>query len=210
MEDFETLLKGSARAHGHLCPGQVVGVRMAMLGCDLIGLDRPQSLPQIKNLIVYVEMDRCATDAISFVTGAKLGRRSLKFVDNGIMAATFVNIETGKAFRIASTEESRELAAVYAPDIADKRQQQLEAYKKMDLDTLFTVEEVRVDIPACDMPGPTRFKAVCARCHTTIRDKREVMKNDEILCRSCAFGSYYQPVKNKETTDERKNRSFVF
>lgn len=210
MEDFETLLKGSAQVHGHLCPGQVVGVRMAMLGCDLIGLDQPRTLPQIKKLIVYVEMDRCATDAISYVTGAKLGRRSLKFVDNGIMAATFVNLETQKAFRIASTEASRDLASVYAPDIEDKSQQQLEAYKKMGLDTLFTVEEVRVDVPACDMPGPTRFKAICARCHATIRDKREVMKNDEILCRSCAFGSYYQPVYKKGKTDERKNRSFVF
>ena len=197
MEDFITLLKGSADAHGHLCPGQVVGVRMAMLGCELIGLDEPRTLPQIKKLIVYVEIDRCTTDAISFVTGAKLGRRSLKFVDNGIMAATFVNLETQKAFRIASTEESRGLAAVYAPDVPDKRQQQLEAYKKMDLEELFTVEEVFVDVPACDMPGPTRFKAICARCNTIVRDKREVLKNDEILCRSCAFGTYYQTARNK-------------
>ncbi|MBU8849104.1 MAG: formylmethanofuran dehydrogenase [Desulfobacterales bacterium] len=197
MEDFETLLKGSANAHGHLCPGQVVGVRMAMLGCDLIGLDEPAVLPQIKKLIVYVEMDRCATDAISFVTGVKLGRRSLKFVDNGIMAATFVNLDTQKAFRITSTEESRDIAAVYASDVTDKKLQQLEAYKKMSLDELFTVEEVFVDVPACDMPGPTRFKAVCARCNTVVRDKREILKNDEILCRNCAFGSYYQPLKKR-------------
>ena len=197
MENFETLLNGSANAHGHLCPGQVVGVRMAMLGCKLIGLDNPAELPQIKKIIVYVEMDRCATDAISFVTGVRLGRRSLKFVDNGIMAATFVNLETGKAFRIASTEESRNLAAKYAPDILDKGQQQLEAYKKMDQDDLFMVEEVFVDVPASDMPGPTRFKAVCEKCGTIVRDKREVLKNSKILCQSCAFGAYYQPVQNR-------------
>ncbi|MDA3789619.1 MAG: formylmethanofuran dehydrogenase subunit E family protein [Desulfobacula sp.] len=202
MEDFEILLKGSAKAHGHLCPGQVVGVRMAMLGCNLIGFDEPRTLPQIKKLIVYVEIDRCATDAIAFVTGVKLGRRSLKFVDNGIMAATFVNLETQKAFRIASTEESRDLAAVYAPDIKNKEKQQLEAYKKMEIDDLFIVEEVSVDVPACDYPGPTRFKAVCARCNTIVRDKREVLKNDEILCRNCAFGSYYQPLKKKEKSND--------
>lgn len=200
MEDFETLLKGSAKAHGHLCPGQVVGVRMAMLGCDLIGLDEPGNMPQIKKLIVYVEIDRCATDAIAFVTGVKLGRRSLKFVDNGIMAATFVNLETQKAFRISSTERSRELAALYAPDISDKNLQQLEAYKKMDIDDLFIVEAVSVDVPACDYPGPTRFKAVCERCNTIVRDKREVLKNNEILCKNCAFGSYFQPVKEKRKT----------
>jgi len=120
MEDFETLLRGSAEAHGHLCPGQVVGVRMAMLGCRLIGLDNPRGLPQIKKIIVYVEIDRCATDAISYVTGVKLGRRSLKFVDNGIMAATFVNLETHVAFRIYSTEASRDLTAKYAPHIVDE------------------------------------------------------------------------------------------
>jgi formylmethanofuran dehydrogenase subunit E len=194
MEDFETLLKGSASAHGHLCPGQVVGVRMAMEGCRLLGLDNPRELPQIKKLIVYVEMDRCATDAVSFVTGVKLGRRSLKFIDNGIMAATFVHLETGKAFRIVSRETARDLAHTSAPEIADENQQQLEAYKRMSLDDLFSIEEVRVTVKASDMPGPTRFKAVCQNCGQVVRDKREVMKNDRILCRPCALGTYYQPV----------------
>ncbi len=195
MEDFETLLKGSSKAHGHLCPGQVVGVRMAMEGCRLIGLDNPRDLPQIKKLIVYVEMDRCATDAISFVTGVRLGRRSLKFVDNGIMAATFVNLETDKAFRIVSTEGARDLAQKYAPEILDKSEQQLIAYKRMDIADLFDIKEVKVDVPACDMPGPTRFKQTCSICGQVVRDKKEVLKNDKIQCRPCALGTYYQPVK---------------
>ena len=110
MLDFDTLLQGSAQAHGHLCPGQVVGVRMAMLGCDLIGLDEPSQMPQIKKIIVYVEIDRCAADAIAYVTGVKLGRRSLKFMDHGIMAATFVNLDSGRAVRIVSTEAARSQA----------------------------------------------------------------------------------------------------
>lgn len=193
MQDFETLLKGSAEAHGHLCPGQVIGVRMAMLGCELIGFDDPSSSSQIKKIIVYVEIDRCATDAISYVTGVKLGRRSLKFVDNGIMAATFVNLETNRAFRIHSTEESRELAAKYASEIKDKHLQQLEAYKIMPFEELFVIEEVKVDIPISDMPGPTQFKAVCGNCKTVVRDKKEICKNGQILCRPCAFGTYYEP-----------------
>ncbi|MFA5906750.1 MAG: FmdE family protein [Desulfobacula sp.] len=205
MEDFETLLRGSAAAHGHLCPGQVVGVRMAMEGCRLIGLDNPDRLPQIKKLIVYVEMDRCATDAISFVTGVKLGRRSLKFVDNGIMAATFVNLETGKAFRIVSNETSRDLAEKYAPKATDKNEQQLLAYKRMTLEDLFTIQEVRVTVNASDMPGPTRFKAVCQNCGQVVRDKREVMKNDQVLCKPCALGTYYQPMEKKENKQGRKN-----
>jgi len=203
MKDIETLLQGAARAHGHLCPGQVVGVRMAMLGCELIGLDEPAQMPQIKKIIVYVEMDRCATDAISYVTGVKLGRRSLKFIDNGIMAATFVNLETGKAFRIISTETARDLAPVLMPGIDDPRQQQLEAYKIMENKDLFTVLEVRVDVPASDMPGPTRFKAACARCGIIVRDKKEVFKNNEILCRPCALGSYFKPVKKNHHKETR-------
>ena len=203
MEEFQTLLEGSARAHGHLCPGQVIGVRMAMLGCRLIGLDEPAILPQIKKIIVYVEMDRCATDAISYVTGVKLGRRSLKFIDNGIMAATFVNLETGLAFRIVSTETARDLAPVLKPDIKDPREQQLEAYKIMDDSQLFTITRVKVRVPASDMPGPTRFKAVCARCGIVVRDKKEVFKNNQILCRPCAFGSYFEPIENHENSNKK-------
>ncbi len=201
MNNFETLLKESAKAHGHLCPGQVIGVRMAMLGCELIGLDDPSNMPQIKKIIVYVEIDRCATDAISYVTGVKLGRRSLKFVDNGIMAATFVNLETKKAYRIVSTEESRDISLEYAashfPELEDVYQQQIKAYKAMDINDLFTIEEVVIDIPLCDMPGPTKFKAECQNCGIIVRDKREVIKNSQILCRACAFGSYYHHKKKE-------------
>jgi formylmethanofuran dehydrogenase subunit E len=194
MTDFETLLSGSAEAHGHMCPGQVIGVRLAMLGCSLLGLQIPPSLEQLKSLVVYVEIDRCATDAIAYVTGVKLGRRSLKFVDHGIMAATFVNLDTGRAFRIVSREDSRDLAAAYAPEIKDPHQQQFIAYKCMTLEELFTVEEVVVEVPPADLPGPSRHKAACQRCGMVVRDNREVAQNGQILCRPCAFGTYYRPL----------------
>lgn len=194
MDDFASLLEGSAKAHGHLCPGQVVGVRMAMLGCRLIGLDNPRELPQIKQLIVYVEIDRCATDAIAFVTGVKLGRRSLKFIDNGIMAATFVNLASGEAVRIVSSESARDLAHDYAPDIDDGHRRQIEAYRRMPDDVLFEVMPVRVDVPAHDMPGPSRFKTRCDACGTMVRDKKEVLVNDRILCRPCAYGTHYRTI----------------
>jgi formylmethanofuran dehydrogenase subunit E len=163
MQDFETLLKSSAEAHGHLCPGQVVGVRMAMLGCRLIGLDEPTRHDQIKKLIVYVEMDRCTADAVAHVTGVKLGRRSLKFMDFGIMAATFLNLETNLAYRVISTEEARSLTSSYAPEINQKYPQQLEAYKRMPDSVLFRVQQVEISVPDEDLPGPTRFKAACSR-----------------------------------------------
>jgi formylmethanofuran dehydrogenase subunit E len=195
MESFEVLLENSADAHGHLCPGQVVGVRMAMLGCRLIGLDEPTSHAQIKKLIIYVEMDRCTADAVAHVTGVKLGRRSLKFMDYGIMAATFVNLETGKAYRVISTEEARSLSGAYAPEIAEKYPQQLEAYKRMPDSVLFRVQQVRVKIDQCDLPGPTRYKAACSRCGQVVRDQREVIKNGAVLCRPCTADTYFSDAK---------------
>ena len=191
MQDFETLLKSSAVAHGHLCPGQVVGVRMAMLGCRLIGLNNPSSHDQIKKLIVYVEMDRCTADAVAHVTGVKLGRRSLKFVDYGIMAATFVNLESGQAFRVLSTEEARDLACAYAPEITEKYTRQLEAYRRMPNSVLFRVQQVEVNLSEFDLPGPTRYKATCTRCGQVVRDHREVVENGNALCRPCARGAYF-------------------
>ena len=195
MDGFENLLEKSAAAHGHLCPGQAVGVRMAMLGCRLIGLDEPTRHDQIKKLIVYVEMDRCTADAVASTTGVKLGRRSLKFRDYGIMAATFVNLETSKSIRIISTEESRDLADAYAPGIADKHARQLEAYKRMPDSVLFRVQQVKVAVPDEDYPGPTRFKATCSRCGQVVRDRREVIQDGRLFCKPCTDDVYFKEAR---------------
>jgi len=192
MKLFEDLLAASAQSHGHLCPGQVVGVRMALLGCKLIGLDEPTNREQIKKLIVFVEMDRCTGDAVAHVTGAKLGRRSLKFMDYGIMAAAFVNVETGRAYRILSTEESRDLASLYAPAITDRRKQQLEAYKRMPDSVLFRVQAVDISLSEFDLPGPPHCKTMCSRCGQVVRDGREVVIGHLSLCKPCAEGAYFR------------------
>jgi len=192
MENFETLLARSVQHHGHLCPGQVIGVRMAMLGCRLIGIQDP--LKDIKKLIVFVEIDRCASDAIMVVTGSKLGRRSLKFVDNGIMAASFLNLETSRAYRISATEGSRELAKKYAPHIRNIRERQLHAYGMMPTSELFKIEEVKIDLQKFDLPGPTKRKVVCERCGETVRDGKEVLSDGLICCRPCAGDTYFLPL----------------
>ncbi len=191
-QTFEELLAGSVAAHGHLCPGQIVGVRMAMLGLRLLDFETPPTYPQLKQLIVFVEMDRCTGDAVAFVTNAKLGRRSLKFVDYGIMAATFINLKTDAAFRVISTEESRELAALYAPGEPDRRQQQSMAYKVMPDSVMFRVQEVKVDLTPFDLPGPTRHKATCVKCGQVVRDGREVIWEGQPYCRPCAQGGYFR------------------
>lgn len=191
MKSFRLLLEESIAAHGHLCPGQVVGVRMAMLGCGLIGLDDPGSPDQIKKILVFVEMDRCTADAVSQVTGVKLGRRSLKFRDYGIMAATFMNLETRISYRIISTEESRDLCGVYAPEVEGKANRQIAAYKRMPDRILFRVQRVHVNLTDFDLPGPTRRKVTCCRCGQVIRDAREIIMEGRIFCRPCTENSYF-------------------
>lgn len=195
MKSFKALLDESAQAHGHLCAGQVIGVRMAMLGCRLVGIEDPKAPEHRKKMIVYVEMDRCATDAISSVTGCRLGRRTMKFKDFGINAATFVNLETGAAVRIVSTERSRTLVSHYAPEEARHYQQQLKAYKIMPEKELFEVEQVTVSLAEQEMPGPPRRHAVCSRCGQVVRDGREVIRQTKTLCRICAGEGYFRALK---------------
>ena len=191
MQSFEALLKLSVARHGHLCAGQVIGVRMAMLGCRLVGIDNPQAPEFRKKLITFVEIDRCATDAIESVTGCRLGKRTLKLRDFGINAATFVNLETQVAYRIVSTERSRDLAPEYAPEISAKAQQQLEGYKRMPDDLLFEVYRVAVELAEWEMPGPPRRHAPCDHCGQVVRDGREVIRAGETLCRPCAGEGYF-------------------
>lgn len=199
MKSFERLLEESVAAHGHLCAGQVIGVRMAMLGCQLVGLNDPHSKPERKKLMVYVEIDRCATDAIQSVTGCRMGRRSLKFRDFGINAATFLNLETGRAYRIVSTESSRELAHEYAPGEADPFKRQLIGYQQMSDSELFDIQPVRVPLDRCDMPGPTKKKVSCMQCGQVVRDGKEVQRKDKVLCMPCAGEAYFTPC----TSDQR-------
>lgn len=203
MKTFDQLLEESASRHGHLCAGQVIGVRMAMLGCKLVGIDDPKAPEHRKKLITFVEIDRCATDAIESVTGCRLGKRTLKFKDFGINAATFLNLDTREAVRIVSTEHSRKLAADFAPHCRTVKDQQLEGYKIMPEELLFDVQRVGVRLPEWDMPGPPRRHAVCDQCGQVVRDGREMPSNGRTLCRLCGEQSYFFPREGSETIDLR-------
>lgn len=187
---FDELLRESARAHGHLCPGQVLGVRMALAGLSQIGIVDPRGADR-KSIIVFVEMDRCATDALQSVTGCTLGKRSMKFLDYGKMAATFLNLSTGCAVRVVAREDSREKAGGLFPDIADKYEAQVEAYKVMTDGELFDMMEVEVHLPPEDMPGRPLRRLECSRCGEHVQDMRELYVDGKAVCRPCAGGAYY-------------------
>jgi formylmethanofuran dehydrogenase subunit E len=188
---LDEYLLQAEQAHGHLCAGQVLGVRLAMLGLEKLGIEDPRGKDR-KRLVTFVEIDRCATDAIAVVTGCRLGKRALKFRDWGKMAATFVDVSTGKAIRIAAKESSKALARSMHPEIESKNQQQMLAYREMPEDDLFTKQWVKVELPAEEFPGYKAERIVCAECGEGINFRREIVHHGRVLCHACAGERYYE------------------
>ena len=195
MKSFDEYVLDAEKAHGHLCAGQILGVRLAMLGLQKLEIDDPHGKDR-KRLVTFVEIDRCATDAVAVVTGCRLGKRALKFRDWGKMAATFVDVSSGKAIRIAAKESSKTLARAMHPEIENKNQQQMLAYREMSDEDLFSTQWVKVELPPQEFPGYKGERIVCQVCGEGINFNREVRRDGKILCRGCAGENYFTPVGN--------------
>jgi formylmethanofuran dehydrogenase subunit E len=193
METLEEYLERAEQSHGHMCAGQVLGVRMAMLGCEQIGITDPRHSER-KNILVFVEIDRCAADAINTVTGCRLGKRTMKYHDYGKLAATFLNLKTQEAVRVVALDSSREAADLAFPEIENKYQRQLQAYKVLPDDRLFKTERVQVNVPAQDQPGRPISRVTCVGCGEAVNDQREVIHEGRLLCRACAGEAYYTKI----------------
>ncbi len=193
MESLEELLDRAEASHGHMCAGQVLGVRMAMLGCKAAGVSDPRGAER-KSLIVFVEIDRCAADAIQTVTGCRLGKRTLKYHDYGKLAATFLNVKTGDAYRIVAMDSAREHADLAFPEIENRYERQLRAYKMLPDESLFDIMRVAVSLPTQDQPGRPVSRIACDECGEGINDRREVVREGRTLCRACAGDAYYSRI----------------
>jgi formylmethanofuran dehydrogenase subunit E len=191
LKSFDEYVVLAEQAHGHICAGQILGLRLALHGLALLGIDDPLGT-QRKRLVTFVEIDRCATDAIGVVTGCRLGKRALKFRDWGKMAATFCDLETGRAIRVAAKESSKDRARELYPEIADKNKQQMHAYREMPVGDLFSEQWVKVTIGPEDLPGYKSARVTCAACGEGINFAREVTREGHTLCQGCAGNSYYQ------------------
>ena len=207
---LDTLLHEAELAHGHLCAGQILGVRMAMLASQRLGIDdpRPRHLPDgtlnpdRKRLVTFIEIDRCATDAIAVVTGCRLGKRALKYRDYGKMAATFIDLNATarrtpnyKALRIVALETSKARARELYPHL-EKNAQQMKAYRELPDADLFSTQWVRVPLPPSEFPGYKGDRVTCARCGEGINFDRFIERNNERLCLTCADPTtlYYHPL----------------
>ncbi len=190
MKTLDEYILSAEEAHGHLCAGQILGVRLAMHGLRLLGIEDPAGKDR-KRLVTFVEIDRCATDAISVVTGCRLGKRAIKFRDFGKMAATFCDLETNRAVRIVALDSSKQRARELYPD-CDKNEQQMKAYYELPDDELFGVQHVSVRIGPEDLPGFRGPRVVCDACGEGISFAREISRDGRTLCRYCAGERYYE------------------
>ncbi|MGI8988548.1 MAG: FmdE family protein [Bryobacteraceae bacterium] len=195
MKTFDEYVALAEQAHGHICAGQILGLRMAIHGVELLGIEDPAGKDR-KRLVTFVEIDRCATDAIPVVTGCRLGKRALKFRDFGKVAATFCDIVENRAVRISARESSKQRAKELYPEIPNKNEQQMRAYREMPIADLFDIQWVSVALGPEEFPGYKGERKICAECGEGINFERQVERDGRVLCKSCAGERYYTPLLN--------------
>ena len=189
IRSLSDLLDESAARHQHLCPRQVLGARLGLLGAQLLGIDLPNAA---KRLLVIVETDGCFADGISVATGCTVGARTLRLIDHGKVAAVFVDTKTDRAVRLIPSKTSRTLAREYAPIARSRWHAQLEAYQIMPDDELFDVQPVELTLSMEKLLSKPGRKAICERCGEEIINEREVIQEGRTLCRACAGDGYWR------------------
>lgn len=187
-DNLTSLLEQSAALHHHLCPRQVLGVRMGMLAGKLLALELPQTN---KRLLTIVETDGCFTDGVSVATNCWVGRRTMRVEDFGKVAATFVDTRTETAVRLCPSPHARQLAPTYAPEAKNRWQGYLLGYQRMPDETLFIFQQVQLNVPVSQLISRAGARVVCDTCGEEIINEREVASVQTVLCRTCAGGGYY-------------------
>lgn len=191
MFQLNEVLEQTIALHHHLCPRQVLGVRMGMLAAELLALDLPQS---DKRLYTFVETDGCFSDGVAVATGCTLGHRTMRLMDYGKVAATFVDTTTDRALRIWPHPQSRSRAVDLYPEESSHWRAQLEAYQDMPADELFQWNRVTPTVSMAELISRPGLRVNCTKCGEEILNAREVMIDGQPVCRACADTPYYQPL----------------
>lgn len=188
VRTLDALINQSAERHSHICPRQILGVRIGLAGANWLGLEVPRT---DKRLLIVIETDGCFTDGIEVSTGVIVGQRRLRVEDYGKVAATFIDTFTGQAVRIAPHREARLRAAAYAPQAENLYDAQLIGYKIMPEKELLRLAPVRLQTSLEAIISKPGLRVECQLCGEEIMNEREIEQNSQLLCRSCAGQSYY-------------------
>jgi formylmethanofuran dehydrogenase subunit E len=196
MKDIKPLLDESSSHHNHLCPRQILGVRIGLAGASALGLE--PKLPG-KRLLVIIESDGCFADGVIAATGCTVGHRTLRVEDYGKVAATFVATRTGQAVRVAPVSGVRQLACSYIPEEARHYFAQMQAYQTLPDEKLFTFEDVQLTTPIEQIVSRPGVRIDCASCGEEIINEREIFLEGKPHCIPCAGGGYYRTVARMES-----------
>lgn len=203
---LEGLLEQSSARHRHLCPRQVLGVRIGLAGAVALGLDVPR---RDKRLLVVVETDGCFVDGVEVATGATVGHRTLRVMDYGKVAATFVKVRTEEAVRVAPQLDVRQKAYAYTPDEPRRYFAQLHAYQVMPDEELLDIYPVHLATPVGNIVSRAGVRVNCERCGEEIINEREITRDGRLLCRGCAGPAYYYSVEEEIVPVEDRRPVFA-
>lgn len=198
QEILERLLEESAARHQHLCPRQVLGVRLGLAGLRQLGLVdeyyRPRFDNSDKRLLTIVETDGCGADGVGIATDCVIGRRTLRVLDYGKVAATLVDTATGRAVRLAPSSRARSLAAVLAPSADSLWHSYMSAYQSMADEELLRIQRVELTRSLAEILSKPGVRVRCQQCGEEIMNEREIRRDGSLLCRSCGGESYYRAI----------------
>lgn len=189
IEDYDEQLKIAGDFHGEICGGIAIGTKLAMYGMELMGMELNK---RHKNLIVFLEIDRCMADAVQAVTKCTMGKRTLKQMYYGKFAVTFYNMGTGEAIRVSDADANRKYKENETKDEMKKR------FRETSPDELFNVERVKVKLPESQLPGAMHSSVFCSFCGEKVGDELHMLRGGKPLCKSCAEESYYELIENEE------------
>lgn len=183
-QELRAMLNASAARHHHLCPRQVLGVRIGLAGARAVGMEVPR---QDKRLLVIVETDGCFISGVEAATGCSVYWRTMRILDYGKIAAVFVNVITGQTVRVAPRLDARERVWAFAPAGETRHYfAMLYGYQAMPDDHLLTCSPGELQIPLSEIISRPGVRENCARCGEEIINEREIMWEGKPLCRGCA------------------------
>lgn len=185
-QDYDEQLTKAANFHGHVCGGIAIGTKLAMYGLELLGMELNK---RHKNLIVFLEIDRCMSDAVQSVTGCSMGKRTLKQMYYGKFAATFYNQDTGEALRITDADANKKFKD------EETKEEMIARFRRTPPEELFKVDKVKIELGPGDMPGKPYTTAFCSVCGEKVSDGRHKLIGGRPVCKSCAEGSYYEIIE---------------
>ncbi len=196
MEDLPLELEEAVKFHGHLCPGLVLGYRVAILARKELDLGRSED----EELVAIVENDTCAVDAIQHINGATFGKGNLVFRDHGLHAYTFIERTSGKQIRIELKADIFSDASKQRNDILQKlhndipltteektilqksRQETVRRMLQLPEEDLFDVKQVKIEVPE----KARIYRSVrCIKCGLMVMETRARVLNQKFYCIPC-------------------------